>query len=132
MQSALKVYDEIFPTLIHKSVIGVYTDNQEYKDIFKHSKKLILESDPLKADIVFMTERTRLLTILQDKFLTLKTKKKPIIFVTDYRLMKYSLDIVGAFYWRKGRSQLLFIDNRLKDHNITLPKKYESFTVDEL
>ena len=58
--------------------------------------------------------------------------KKPIIFVTNYHFLKISDEIVGAFYWRKGRSQLLFIKKRLQQHDITLPKEYQSFMIDEL
>ena len=131
ISSALKVYNKVFPILVHKPTVRVYTDNQEYKNIFKQSKKIILEESPEKADIIFVTKKTTILEMIQKQSF-MQQKKKPVIFVSNYRLLKYSSDIVGAFYWRKGRSQLLFIEKRLTDHNITLPKEYESFLVDEL
>ena len=55
-----------------------------------------------------------------------------ILFVTKYQLLKISEDVVGAFYWKKGRSQLLFIKKRLERHNIKLPTEYQNFMIDAL
>lgn len=44
----------------------------------------------------------------------------------------YYNEIVGAFYWRKGRSQLLFIGKRLKNHDITLSSSYRKFIIEKL
>ena len=131
-ESTLKIYHQIFPSLVHKSSIRVYTNDKEYKEIFGHSKRLVLTDDPATSDIVLITNRSALFKTMREEQWMNEHEDKPIIFVTDYRLLKYSFDIVGAFYWKKGRSQLLFIKNRLDTHNITLPVEYQNFMVDEL
>lgn len=131
-ESTLKIYHQIFSALVDKPVISVYTNDKEYKEIFVHSKRLILNSDPATADIVLLTNRPALFKTMKEQQWMNEHEEKPILFVTDYRLLKYSFDIVGAFYWKKGRSQLLFIKNRLEAHHITLPAEYQDFTVDEL
>ena len=113
-------------------MINVYTNDKEYKKVFATSKRMLLSAEPEKSDIILITNKSALFKIMREKKWAVKEDKKPIFFVTDYRLLKNSFDIVGAFYWRKGRSQLLFIKNRLDAYNITLPSEYEDFLVDEL
>ena len=113
-------------------MINVYTNDKEYKEVFATSKRMILSNVPEKSDIILITNRSALFKIMREKQWAVDKNEKPILFVTDYRLLKNSFDIVGAFYWRKGRSQLLFIKNRLNAYNITLPEEYEDFLVDTL
>lgn len=131
-ESTLKIYSQIFSSLVSKPTITVYTNDKEYKDIFSTSEKIRLTNEASVADIVLITNRPTLFKIMKERQWMQKTDEKPILFVTDYHLLKYSLDIVGAFYWRKGRSQLLFIKNRLAQYHITLPSEYQSFMVDKL
>ena len=131
-ESTLKVYHEIFASLVSKPTIHVYTNDSEYKKVFAASKRMVLSKVPGKSDIILITNKTALFEIIREGQGVVKQDKKPILFVTDYRLLKHSFDIVGAFYWRKGRSQLLFIKNRLDAYNITLSEEYADFLVDEL
>ncbi len=133
-ESTLKIYDQIFSGLVEKPTIRVYTNDKEYRKVFASSKRMVLSNDPETSDIVLITNRPSLFKIMKEQQWVKhkKNEKKPILFVTDYRLLKYSFDIVGAFYWKKGRSQLLFIKNRLDVHHIALPAEYQDFTVDEL
>ena len=131
-ESTLKMYHGIFTALSSKTPINVYTTDKEYRDVFHHSKKIVLSHTLEESDIALVTEERTLKNILYVKSTNRDLDKKPIIFVTNYHFLKLSKEIVGAFYWRKGRSQLLFIKNRLKQYNISLPKEYQSFMIDEL
>lgn len=131
-ESTLKMYHSIFAALSPKASIAVYTNDKEYRDVFSHSKRIFVSNKFEETDIVLITEESALINILYKVSADTNNGKKPIIFVTDYHFLKISDDIVGAFYWRKGRSQLLFINNRLKQHDITLPNEYQNFMVDEL
>ena len=113
-------------------MIHVYTNDKEYRKVFAYSKRIVLSDDSEKSDIILITDRSTLFKIKRKKQWNVEKNEKSILFVTDYRLLKHSFDIVGAFYWKKGRSQLLFIKNRLDAYNIILPKEYEDFMVDEL
>ncbi len=126
------MYHGIFTVLSSKTPINVYTNDKEYRDVFIHSNKIVLSNSVEGSDIALVTEERTLKDILYVKNRNRNFDKKPIIFVTNYHFLKISEEIVGAFYWRKGRSQLLFIKNRLKQHNITLPKEYQSFMIDAL
>lgn len=130
-ESTLKIYHGIFSALSSKTMNSVYTTDKEYRKVFSTSKRISLAKKPEESDIVLITNNVTLENILKD-YNTDKSAKRPILFVTDYRFLKYSEEIIGAFYWRKGRSQLLFINKRLQQHNIQLPKAYKNFMIDEL
>lgn len=131
-ESTLKMYHGIFAALSQKTSINVYTKDNEFRKVFRHSKRIFLSNKPEEADIVLITDERTLEYILHSSNVNADGNRKPIIFVTNYHFLKISQDIVGAFYWRKGRSQLLFIGKRLKEHNITLPQEYQNFMIDEL
>jgi hypothetical protein len=130
-ESTLKMYHGIFSALSSKAMISVYTDDQEYKKVFATSKRIVLSKKPEESDITLITNRSSLRRMLKRNRVNYNTEK-PILFVTDYHFLKDSEDIVGAFYWRKGRSQLLFIKKRLEQQDIRLPEAYQNFMVDEL
>jgi len=126
------MYHQIFSAMVSKPIMNVYTEDKEYKKVFAYSKRMVLSKVPEKSDVILITDESMLLKIMREKPWSREGGEKPVLFVTDYRLLKVSFDVVGAFYWRKGRSQLLFIKNRLNAYNITLPEEYEDFMVDEL
>ena len=131
-ESTLKIYHNIFSAISSKTPVYIYTNDKEYRDVFKYSKRIILTNRIEKSDMVLITE-DRTLKYVLEKIEENKGKIKiPLLFVTKYQLLELSEDIVGAFYWRKGRSQLLFIKKRLDKHNIRLPQKYQNFMIDEL
>jgi len=130
-ESTLKMYHGIFSALTDKQITFVYTSDKEYQTVFKSSKRIFLSETPEGSDVVLITNISSLDTVLKNSSIA-RSEKKPIIFVTNYSYLKYSDDIVGAFYWRKGRSQLLFIEERLKKYDITLPKPYQNFMIDAL
>jgi hypothetical protein len=114
--------------MLHKEKVRVYTSDRELLHIFKHSKRITLVQDPKKADIILVGNTQGYEKL---KNLLGQEKKQKIIFATDYHVLKNDA-VVGALYWKKGRSQLLFVKPRLKQFNITLPKVYEHFIVDSL
>lgn len=130
--STLKIYHHVFNALTDKASITVYTKDTEYKKVFAFSKRIILSKEPQMVDIVLVTGKNMLMDVMEECDVHEEATTRPIIFVTDYRLLKESKDIVGAFYWRKGRSQLLFIKNRLDAKGITLPSEYQEYMIEEL
>ena len=130
--STLKVYHGIFSALHSYKQIVVYTNDKEYLNIFKYSKQIIVTNKLEESDIILVTEQETLKNVVEKINTNDGERKMPIIFATKYQLLKFSEDVVGAFYWRKGRSQLLFIRKRLDVHHIKLPTEYQNFMIDAL
>ncbi len=105
-----KLYKQVFTMLFGKKNINIYT-NEVNEQLFKNSKKIKIVKDCNDADIVFLNIDT-------------KCNEKPL-FVKDYDSFKNTKNVIGAFYYRKGRPQLklrkkdinkfgLNLDNQLK------------------
>ena len=125
VKSTLKIYHDIFTSITHKEHYTVYTDKKTYREVFAKSNRIRLTNDPSTADILLITQKDTLKK-LQNRPI------KGLLFTTKYNLLDNTEDIIGAFYWRKGRSQLLFIRKRLKAHGISLPPKYTQYIIDTL
>ncbi len=50
-----------------------------------------------------------------------------IIFTNKYRLFQESKQIIGAFFWQKGRPNIIFDRERLKNQNIKLSNSFEKY-----
>jgi len=122
----------MFAALTSNPSVSVYTNDKEYREVFAFSKRIVLAKQPRNADIILITNRMMLNRVLTRGKMKDSLSENTILFVTDYRYLEKSEDIVGAFYSRKGRTQLLFIKERLKAKNIVLPKEYQHYMIDEL
>ena len=58
--------------------------------------------------------------------------KNKIILVLDYALLHKYTNAVCAFYWKKGRPNIIFLRSRLKQHNIKLSESYDKYIEDNL
>jgi len=128
-KSTLNIYHELFTSLLGNKKIIVYTKDKELRHVFESSNKIVLCDNINEATIILISSTSGLIPINEK---LLNSVLHPIVFATDYRLLKRSNSIIGAFYWKKGRSQLLFIKHRLNKYDIHLPPKYRAFMVDEL
>jgi hypothetical protein len=54
--------------------------------------------------------------------------KNQIILVTKYDLLNEIPNAIGAFYWQKGRPNLVFISPRLVEKNMKLTSEYSNLT----
>ena len=103
----IKLYETIFTKLFNKPVIYLFVDKN--KEEFKNSKVLKIVNNCKEADIILLYK-------LED----LQCKNKPI-FVTNY-IDFISSNAIGAFYWRKGRPQLILNKKSIDSYNLHLDK----------
>jgi len=125
--STLKLYHHLLSSMSHKKRVKVYTENNEYRKIFFKSNYIKIVLNIKDADFILITTDTML-----EKLKGKKLSQNTIVLTNDYRHMEQLDNILGAFYYRKGRRQFLFLKSRLKEHNITLPLEYNKYIVDEL
>jgi hypothetical protein len=119
-ETAAKIYNTIFTALDKSGSVDVYTDDEEYKTVVFQAPNLRLSETSQEASIILQTKKgTR---YHHDK----------IIFTTNYRILRQNSDIIGAFYWSKGRPQIIFIRPRLEKKKITLPDNFKKYIVDTL
>jgi len=128
--STLKVYHEIFMSVLHKEKVKVYTSAKELKEVFRTSPEIVLVNDPDLADIVVVDTDRSYQDVL--KHMDIQQQNKIPFFATHYQLLTAYDNVIGALYWKKGRSQLLFVKPRLERFGIILSSEYKPFIVDEL
>ena len=126
-ESTLKFYQHIFTAITTANPVLVYVEDPEYREVFMGVDKILLAKHMKESDVVLLTNETML-----EKVLNLQEVEKPLLFATDYHILAASKDVIGAFYWKKGRAQLLFVESRLKAHDIVLSREYKKFIIDEL
>jgi len=118
--SIAKIYDSIFTKISQSNSVRVYCDSQEYKEILFRSRHISLIDSPDDADI-----------ILQTKFNSNYSSDK-IIFTPKYSLLKRDKNIIGAFYWSKGRPQIVFIRKRLNKKRVNLVNDLQKYIIESL
>lgn len=119
---ATKIMERVSTVLIQKERINIWTNDEKQKNIISQSDRLVLVDSCKEADILIFSK-------VED---IPKGCNNKLIIVTRYRLLKSYQNAVGAFYWSKGRPQLLFISDQLKVHKISLPdnlKKYSAINL---
>ncbi len=116
-----KIIENIAHIFIKKRVIKVYDTDPYFYDIFKTNKNLVRVYSYEKADLI--------LTGDSSFFKTLKNKKNiPCIISTKYKDYKNHTDIdVGAFFWQKGRPNIILNTKILQKEDIVIPKEYDKF-----
>lgn len=111
------IFDKVIRAMTKKEHPKVYTD---IKSVHRYPQKLHIVSTCKDAD-VFIISGT-----LEIPF----DCKNKIIFGTRYFHLKNN-DVVGAFFWQKGRPNILFYQKRLEKKGIKLDQKFRKYIEDD-
>lgn len=114
--TATKIMEKISSALIHKNKILVFSEDSKNTNIVKFSTKLQNSLFCEEADIV-----------LTNVNMTSLCNEKVLLFTTNYLSFINSPDAIGAFFYQKGRPNIIFREENLKKHNITLPKEFDKY-----
>lgn len=58
-------------------------------------------------------------------------KSNKLVIVASYDELQTNQKSIGAIYLKKGRTQIVFIAERLKNNGLTLPKLFEQYIITE-
>jgi len=116
--------DKELATKIYLSIAQEFSGKESpvfylYKDIkyLDKNANIKITKDCKSADIVVINTL---------KSLSPECSKK-VIFTTKYRLYSENENIIGAFFWQKGRPTVIFNRELLKQHNIVLSKSFQKY-----
>jgi len=110
----LKLYEKVLSSIfIDYNKINIYTSDN-IKSTLKKSKKFKIVDNCKNA------------IILVGKEFGKECIDKPL-FATSYNEYKTHKNVIGAFYWRKGRPQLKLKLNNLNKFNLELPEELRKF-----
>ena len=104
----------------HKKTVKIYVDDPSFLDIFKNSSYIKRVSNCFQADVVITKNSQNIKK---------QCKKKQInIISTTYKDYKQNSDIdFGAFFWQKGRPNMLINSKIIQKRSISLPRSYYKY-----
>jgi len=124
------------------SSTAVETEKKVYaiilKAIFPQKKSIYIWTDkPSKEALFAALPRVKVVKNVQDADLLMIFKDhdrefhKKLIFANGYLVFQRDKgNVIGGFYWQKGRPNLVFKKSKLHKNNIKIPKNLEKY-VDE-
>lgn len=93
--------------------------------IYIHTKVDSLELYPGQLKIVPACEKADIVILSTTKNIPLKCEGK-VLFGTRYYHLK-NLNVIGSFFWQKGRPNILFYQKRLKQKDIKLDESFDRY-----
>ncbi len=96
-----------------KPIVYLHT---EIKSLKAYPGDLIIVKDCTKADIVILSSTKDIPATCEGK----------ILFGTRYSHLK-DKRVIGAFFWQKGRPNILFYKDRLDENNIKLDSSFDKY-----
>ncbi|WP_457600641.1 hypothetical protein [Hydrogenivirga sp.] len=119
----VRIIEKLFQDLLGKDEVKVFVvgDKREryVNNIRKFSHELKVSPSCDDADIVLIAGSYR-------EGVSARCKNKP--FFSTRREHAFSIrNCLGAFYWKKGRPNILLIKERLEERGIKLPPEYKKF-----
>jgi hypothetical protein len=119
------VYGTVFSELYqNRDLVYVYIQDNSYLKYF-NKKSIKATFDISKATVALVSSAKELEKVVsQNRDLAIFTTKQRILYKSD--------NVIGGFYWTKGRRQLIFIEERLNRYHISLPDEYKRYTIERL
>ena len=109
------IFNKVLTAVTAKERPKVYI-YQHNDSLEKYPGKLQLVKDCKDADIVLVSTLKNLPKECEGK----------ILFATRYSHL-LNPNVIGAFFWQKGRPNILFYKYRLEEKNIQLDKSFEKY-----
>ena len=106
--------------ITHNKIVKIYVDDPSFLDIFQNRHNIIRVMNCFRADIIITKN---------SKNIKQKCKNKQVnIISTTYRDYKQNSNIdFGAFFWQKGRPNMLINSKIIQKRNIHLSRSYYKY-----
>jgi|TARA_R110002033_G_scaffold20278_5_gene51315 hypothetical protein len=108
-----EVFQELFPNKKEILIYNIGNPEYSFKNI-KYTKELY------KSDLIYINEYYRL-KIINDK---------PIL-ASSLIQLNYYKNAIGALYMENGKEKIVFVRDRLKEHNILVTDYLEKYIIYE-
>jgi hypothetical protein len=116
-KTASKIYDKLFFSIYKKNTILVYTPNQTYKSMLQNSQILKNVETIEEATVIIISNQNEITPKMGNK----------TIFAANYEVFRDNENAIGAFYWNKGRPEIVFSQSRLLGKNLSVSQDLEKY-----
>ena len=117
-KKASTIFNLVAKEITKKSAPNIYLHKYN-ESIKKYPDSLKIVTECAKADIVILSTIKDIPEECLEK----------ILFGTRYSHLK-NINVVGAFFWQKGRPNILFYQKRLNRNSITLNPSFDKYIED--
>ncbi len=114
-KKASDIFNLIVKEITKKDSSNVYL-HRGIESIEKYPGNLKIVTECKDADIIILSTTTGIP----------KECSKKILFGSRYSHLK-NPNVIGAFFWQKGRPNILFYQKRLKEHSIKLDSSFNRY-----
>ncbi|MCD6190083.1 MAG: hypothetical protein J7K14_00900 [Sulfurimonas sp.] len=114
-KKASSIFNLIAKNITEKSSPNVYL-HKGNSSLEKYPGNLNITTECAKADLVILSTTKDIPKECLEK----------ILFGTRYSHLK-NKDVVGSFFWQKGRPNILFYKQRLEEHKIKLDSSFDRY-----
>ncbi len=112
-----QIISSIAHLVANKKNIKIYVDDPAFEDIFKADKNIRRVYKCYNADVILTKNSKNIRQICK--------KKEVNIISTKYKDYKQNNNVdIGAFFWQKGRPNLLINSKIIQQRNISVPKSF--------
>ncbi len=111
-----QIMEKISVALTYKDSVKILVQNKDDLIFIKNSLILKRVDKCEEADIILVKNAYEL-----------SCKNNPLIFATSYLGFKNTPSVLGAFYYQKGRPNLILKEEKLKLRNIKLSKEFDRY-----
>ncbi len=101
---------------------------KEHSNVYIHTNISSLKKSPGSINIVTDCDKADIILLSTTKKIPLKCNQK-LLFGSRYSHLK-NQNVIGSFFWQKGRPNILFYEKRLQEHNIKLSPSFDKYIED--
>lgn len=116
-----QIIEKIALSLFPKQKIVAWGETADQKNIINLSSKMEGVSNPSYANFIIVS-----------KNIPQNLSRNSVIITTEYSLLSKDERVVGAFFWQKGRPNILFLRLRMQNLNVSLGREFDKYIEDEL
>ncbi len=113
----VRIIEKISLALVKKLPINILVQENENISLLKNSKILNQVHSCEKADMILIKK--------ENKYTSCKIP--PLIFATSYLGFKNSPSAIGAFFYQKGRPNIILKKDKLDKYNIKLSEEFDKY-----
>ena len=119
LKLASDIFDKIDTAISHQAKPKIYV-HLDIKAVNEYSEKFNIVKNCADADIVLLSTTIDIPSTCRGK----------VFFGTRYKHLKDE-KVIGAFFWQKGRPNILFYKSRLDKKHIKLDRSLDKYVEDE-
>ena len=122
MNLKIQILEHVCSGIINIDNMYIYSDDKDIQTAFKNIDKFYIVDTVKEAQIVILNKNTPILKKFPNKH----------IFVLNYDLLEEIPSSFGAFFWKKGRPNIVFIKSRLNKQSLKLSKELNHYVEEKV